>query len=98
MYNIEFEPKADAEYQHAYAWYEQRLPGLGERFERCSDRKISSISTTPLLYPAKKYDIRECKINDFPYLIIYKFYPQRQLILIISIFHTKRNPIKKLKR
>jgi plasmid stabilization system protein ParE len=96
VYDIQFDPKADAEYQEAYAWYEEQLRGLGERFEFSLEQKFSSISSTPLLYPVKKYDIRECKINDFPYLIVYKLYPRKKVILIISIFHTSRNPRKKL--
>ncbi|WP_162499832.1 type II toxin-antitoxin system RelE/ParE family toxin [Mucilaginibacter terrigena] len=96
MYFIQFDPKADTEYQEAYAWYEEQLQGLGERFEFSVEQKLVSVLAAPLLYPIKKYDIRECKINGFPYLIIYKFYPLKNLILIISIFHTSRNPRKKL--
>jgi plasmid stabilization system protein ParE len=98
LYIIQFDPKADLEYQEAYAWYEEQLQGLGSRFESSLEQKLLSILSAPLLYPVKKYDVRECKINDFPYLIIYKFYPGKKLVFIISIFHTSRNPRKKLSR
>jgi len=38
------------------------------------------------------------KINDFPYLIVYKLYPGKNFVLVISIFHTSRNPRKKFAR
>jgi plasmid stabilization system protein ParE len=97
VYAVQFEPKAAVEYQEAYIWYEEQLQGLGGRFELSLEQKLTSILSTPLLYPVKKFDVRECKINDFPYLIIYKFYPKKDLVLIVSIFHTSRNPRKKIK-
>lgn len=98
MYSIQFDPKADAEYQDAYTWYEAQLQGLGDRFEFFLEQKLASILSAPLLYPVKKYDIRECKINDFPYMIVYKLYPEKNFVLVISIFHTSRNPRKKFAR
>jgi hypothetical protein len=86
LYSIKFDPKADAEYREAYVWYEEQLHGLGNRFESSLEQKLLSILSAPLLYPVKKYDIRECKINDFPFLIIYKFIPVKILYSLSPFF------------
>ncbi|MGZ3754500.1 MAG: type II toxin-antitoxin system RelE/ParE family toxin [Mucilaginibacter sp.] len=94
-YTVKFYPKAEVEYLEAFNWYEERLQGLGERFEHCIEKKINAIVKNPLFYPNKKYDCRECKVVDFPYLIIYKIFPNEGVILIVSIFHTSRKPNRK---
>ena len=97
-YIINYYPKAELEYLEAYAWYKECLDGLEKRFEFCVESRIKTIADNPLLYPNKKFDSRECKVADFPYLIVYKFYPKEQLILIVSIFHTSRSPKKKYRK
>ncbi len=98
QYNIDFLHKARDEYLDAFVWYEEQLPGLGSRFEKAVDRKLNSISKYPLFYPNKGRNLRESKIEDFPYLIVYKIYPQKRLIFIYSIFHTSRRPGKKYRK
>jgi ParE toxin of type II toxin-antitoxin system, parDE len=97
-FSIEFDPKADIEYFKAWDWYEEQLIGLGDRFGDSVIRQIELISKTPLVYPSKKPQSRECEIEDFPFLIVYKIYPVKNLIYIVSIFHTSRNPRKKYRK
>ncbi|MDB5157552.1 MAG: Plasmid stabilization system protein [Mucilaginibacter sp.] len=91
-YIVKYYPKAEIEYLEAFNWYEKELAGLGDRFESCVEKSISSIISKPLIYPNKKYNCRVCNVKDFPYIIVYKVYPKKALILIVSIFHTSRNP------
>ena len=97
-FSIKFYKKAYREYFAAYEWYEEQSPGLGDRFENEVERLIDNIAKYPLIYPNKKYDCRESKIEDFPYLIVYKMYPAKNIIYIVSIFHTSRNPRKKYRK
>ena len=97
-YDVEFLPKADVEYLEAFIWYEEQLIGLGSRFEASVEGKLNSISNNPLFYPNKNRDLRESKIDGFPYLIVYKIYPKKRLIFVYSIFHTSRRPGKKYSR
>lgn len=53
-YKIIFHPLADREFDEGYNWYEDRLEGLGNRFEEIMDKVINTISKTPLLYPKKE--------------------------------------------
>jgi hypothetical protein len=92
---VEFDPIAEKEYFEAWDWYENELTGLGDRFGNSVSKQIEVISKSPLIYPNKKANSRECKIEDFPYLVVYKIYPAKNFIYITSIFHTSRNPRKK---
>jgi hypothetical protein len=97
-FNVEFDPKADNEYFEAWDWYESQLTGLGDRFGRSIIKHIKIISDAPLAFPNKKSDVRECKVEDFPFLVVYKVFPEKKLVYITSIFHTSRNPKKKYRR
>jgi len=90
--------KAYKEYYRAYEWYEEQVPGLGGRFEDALERQIDLITRSPLIYANRKLDTRESKMEDFPFLIVYKINWTENIILITSIFHTSRSPGKKYRR
>ena len=98
IFDIEFDIKAEIEYIEAIVWYEKKSEGLGGRFENSVLQLVKSIAENPLIYPNKKLATRECKVHDFPYLVVYKIYPAKNLIYVISIFHTSRNPKKKYRK
>jgi plasmid stabilization system protein ParE len=93
-YPFELSPKAEKELYKAWNWYEDEQPGLGERFEKEIFRKIDLIIINPLHYAVKK-GLHEARTDSFPYLIIYKISPKRNIIIIVSIFHMSRHPKKK---
>jgi hypothetical protein len=90
--------KAYKEYFAAYKWYEEQSPGLGGRFQFAVERQISKVARNPLFYPIKRLGTRESSVEEFPYLIVYKIFPEKNLISIVAIFHTSRNPLKKYNR
>ena len=93
-----FDPKAEIEYYDAIDWYNLKLAGLGERFVNAVNYQLASIAQNPLIFQTRHSDFRESKVKDFPYLIVYKIYPVKNVIYILSIFHTSRSPAKKYKR
>ncbi len=94
-FKIIFHPIASKEYQRSFAWYEERLEGLGNRFENAISERLAEISITPELYPIKKGNFREAKTESFPYLIVYKVYKQKRIVFISAVYHTSRSPGKK---
>ena len=97
-YKAEFLPRARREFLEAWAWYDDRLGGLAERFSQEVDRKIRQIERAPERYPERKNGFRETPIKIFPYLILYKVHNRKKIVAISSIFHTSRNPRKKYPR
>jgi plasmid stabilization system protein ParE len=76
----------------AYAWYEDRRPGLGEEFLSSLDACVEAIRRTPemhvLLY--KKY--RRALVRRFPYAVFYEY--GDRTVTVYSVFHTSRDPNK----
>ena len=86
--------KARNEILDAWEWYEDKRPGLGDRFKDAVARKIKTIVKNPLHYPIKgKY--RETRIDDFPFLIVYQFDEEENVVFIVSVFHMSRHPERK---
>jgi plasmid stabilization system protein ParE len=87
-------PKAQNEIIEAWEWYEEKQPGLGDRFKDEVAKKIRAVVTNPLYYPLKgRY--REAQTDVFPFLIVFKFDAKASLVFIVSVFHMKRHPRKK---
>jgi plasmid stabilization system protein ParE len=98
MFTVIFHPAAKQDFLEAYLWYEERSPGLGDRFSRVIEGQIRSISQNPEHYPIKRSQYRESKTDIFPYLIVYKVYHDTGIIYIISVYHTSRKPGKKYRK
>src|SRR5699024_2702707 len=97
-YTLIFHPEAEKEFIESRTWYEEKSTGLGLRFERIVEKQLTIIEDNPLLFAKKRKEFRECPVPVFPFVLVYKIYPQEKKILIISIFHTSRSPSKKQKR
>ena len=85
-------PVALKEFDESFEFYEERKEGLGINFRDEIMEKLDSISNHPERYRNKKSNFRETIVDNFPFLIIYKYYKTKNIILITSIFHTSRNP------
>ena len=90
-YKSKFLSKARLELLEAWIWYEDRQPGLGNRFKEEIFKGIHLIEQYPERYPIRKKPYFEKSIKVFPYLIIYRIDKREKSISIISIFHAKRH-------
>jgi hypothetical protein len=57
---------AQAEYDEAVDWYEQRRPGLGADFARRVKDQLDRIAATPLMHGIVHRDVRKAVVNKFP--------------------------------
>ena len=98
-YSYFLHPLAVEDYKEAYAWYEDRQAGLGERFIKAVRFKIDEIVQHPETYGSRdRKEFREAMIDFFPYLIVYKIQKRKKLIFISSIHHSKKHPRKKYRK
>ncbi len=99
LYSIDLHPDVELDYENAYHWYEIQQSGLGERLLTNVRAKLKMISESPATYGIKnKKGYREAKVDDFPYLIVYKVYPLKKIVFISAISHEKLNPVKKYRK
>lgn len=89
---------AKIEIDESFQWYEERLEGLGKRFIEFIDKAFQLIAQTPERFPIKSGSYREFVVNKFPYVIIYEFVEAQKSIIVLHVFHTKRNPKRKYRR
>ena len=97
-FSLEYHPAAEKEFIDAAIWYETKSENLGQAFSNRVEEVISKIIKNPLLYPEKKGGRREALVTDFPFVVVYKIHPKKNLILVLAVFHTKRHPRRKARK
>jgi hypothetical protein len=86
---------AGKELSESFLWYEERLYGLGERFLEVIEKSFRLIELTPERFPIKRKSYREFVVSKFPFVIVYEFIENEKVVLVLHVFHTKRNPKRK---
>lgn len=74
----------------AFGWYEEQRSGLGEEFLMAIREALATIAESPTMFHAMHRDKRRATTKRFPYSIIYK--AEQDRIVVIAIFHGRRNP------
>jgi plasmid stabilization system protein ParE len=95
IYGAIFSSRAQKEIAESWNWYEDRQPGLGDRFLKEITDHVHKIEQTPNRFPTRFKSYKETPVPVFPFLIIYRINEKKKIIRIVSIFHTSRNPKKK---
>ncbi len=74
----------------AYAWYEERRPGLGEDFLAAVQVVLDRIERIPEIHPPIYQAVRHGRVKRFPYAVYYRLEPDR--IVVIAVHHSKKDP------
>jgi len=83
-------PEAEVELAEAFDWYEQQVPGLGSEFLLSVDASFNAILRNPHQYPVVHKAVRRALTRRFPYEVL--FVSEDEYIVVLSVFHAKRNP------
>ncbi len=83
-------PEAENEMAEAFDWYELRSSGLGFDFLLCVEAVLNSIVRMPNKFPQVHLAVRRALVRRFPYELF--FIENEKNIVIIAVFHAKRNP------
>lgn len=87
---VKFRPEADIELHEAIEWYAHKKLGLDTEFMRCVDETISRIRRNPRMFPIALRNARKAMVRRFPYTIFYEIGEKE--IMVLAVFHSKRNP------
>lgn len=79
----------------AYDWYEEQRNGLGEEFLEELEIGYAKILKNPTHYPFIAKGFRRFALGRFPYVAIYEVISNE--LIVFAVFHTSRNPDKRLK-
>ncbi len=89
-------PEAEADIAEAFSWYEARLSGLGSEFLRVLDATFNSILRNHDVYPEVHRNVRRALTRRFPFAVF--FVVEETRMVVLSVFHVKRNPHEREKR
>jgi plasmid stabilization system protein ParE len=83
-------PRAEADLDDAFRWYEARLPGLGEAFLRSADACFARIQRHPAAFIEAHPRVRRASLRRFPYGVFYVIREDR--IDVLAVYHARRRP------
>jgi plasmid stabilization system protein ParE len=82
---------AEQEFDNSIARYEANREGLGLQFRTAIEKFFQSIADNPERFPKVRGEVRRAVvIRRFPYVI--HFLIEKDRIVILSVFHTSRDP------
>jgi len=87
---LEFHPEAEWELIEAAAYYEAKIPGLGERFGVEVRQAIDLLLAQPGMGVLAGPELRQFVLSRFPYSLIYSVLPDALVILVVA--HQSRRP------
>ncbi len=89
---LAFLPEVPEEIEHARDWYAERNPEAAIRFVEALEQTLKSIERSP--QQGGHFDDRHLyryrKLAKFPYLVVYREYDNRTLV--VAVYHTSRHP------
>ena len=92
---VSYHPEATAELRTDISWYEDRGPGLGDRFEVSVDSVIDGVlewRESGSVWPSWESIpvVRSRRVPGFPYRLVYLVQPGE--LVVVAIAHEKRKP------
>ncbi|PYJ60895.1 MAG: hypothetical protein DME24_07885 [Verrucomicrobia bacterium] len=81
---------AAQEFDESIAWYDGERKGLGQEFRTAIEEYFQRITDNPEWFPKVRGGVRRAVVRRFPFVI--HFLIEKKRIVILSVFHTSRNP------
>ena len=91
-YSLSISIEAELDMMESVLWYNSQLEDLGAEFVDQLDAAFNLIVATPLSFPVKYKNMRVMVLPRFPFIIAYEI--SGNLIKIMAVFHTSKNPDK----
>jgi plasmid stabilization system protein ParE len=92
-----YDQEARLEFEDAVEWYNEREPGLGERFRRDVDATIERILKDPERFSFSGRTIHKARLETFDkYNIHFRIKPE--FIVVVAVFHGARAPARLRRR
>jgi toxin ParE2 len=88
--NIVILPEAEAELQDAVEYYDGIGAGLSDRLIEAYFHALDRVENFPEAHQKGRLRTRKCKLQDFPYTLVYRV--RGQPITIFAVAHQSRRP------
>lgn len=94
-YQYVFDPIAFKEYKSSIKWYLSKSEQAADNFIKEVTARIRAICSDPTRYRNTYNNFREVMLVKFPFSIVYFVDEDNNTVVIVSVFHNKRNPQRK---
>ena len=95
MYEVTYRERAAREYLNSITWYKERSLYTAENFIAAINKPLELLVANPTTFKKTYKQFYEARTRIFPFSIVYFIDEINKRIIIISIFHHRRNPRKK---
>jgi toxin ParE1/3/4 len=82
---------AAQEFEDSIAWYENKREGLGREFRAAIEENFQRIADNPRRFPKVRGEVRRLVVLR-RFLFVVHFVIEAKQIVVLSVFHTSRNP------
>lgn len=96
MYQLKLSEKAASDISDAFGWYEAQQAGLGHIFLNEIERTFKRIEYQPNSFSFIGTHYKKAILRQFPYIVVFEINDRE--IIVYSIFHTSRKPVKKYRK
>lgn len=90
--NVRMLGQAEDDLAEAFDYYQDARQGLGVEFIEEFRRAVDRILQFPFGWAPLDDVYRRCRLNRFPYGVIYRCDPQANQIIVVAISHLSRRP------
>jgi toxin ParE1/3/4 len=85
---VEHHPGALLDIEESAVWYEERQPGLGDRFHSAVQFAEHTVQQHPLRGAPGRWNTRRLRLKIFPHSLVYR--EELHRIVIVAVAHAKR--------
>lgn len=89
---VKIDPEALQDIQQATDWYNEQLPGLGDRFQKQVKQQINSLRMNAQNYSIRYKNVRCMIIKKIPFLVHFTIEKLTTTVNVFAVIHTSRNP------
>lgn len=93
MYLIDFTEPARDDADAGFKWYECKKDGLGFDFLQEIENFVLKLKNNPYAYSYLSEPLRQCKIDRFPYVIVFEI--KEDKVVVYRVFNTHQDPARK---
>ena len=87
---VRWHEEAKLEADAAARFYQEKQPGLEQRFLDILEDALIRIRRRPHIYPNIEGEIHKCKLPRFPYGVIFR--RKSDAVEILAVMHLRREP------
>ena len=92
-FRILYNPEVYDDLKEAIDWYEERQPGLGNKFLATAKKQINSLRNSALQYSVRYDDVRCMPLKNFPYMVHFRVNIHANSVKVEAVINTWRNPV-----